>query len=111
MKIWRNNLIFNPLALWITLNPNDTHDPIAQVLAGAEIDIDHFCNTLGPTSSERGVTIASDPYASAQFFHLIITRILEDLFGLKKGPFGRVERKYGILGKVQSYIGTVETQG
>lgn len=110
-KIWGNNLIFNPPALWITLNPADTQDPIAQVLAGAQIDLDQFCNTLGPTSSERGITIASDPYASAQFFHLIITRILEDLFGVKKGPYGRVERKFGILGKVQSYIGTVEIQG
>jgi hypothetical protein len=110
-KIWGTNLIFNPPTLWITLNPADTQDPIVQVLAGAEIDLDRFCETLGPTNFERGVNIASDPYASAHCFWLIITCIFEELFGVKKGPYGRVEHSYGILGKVQSYIGTVEAQG
>jgi len=47
-KIWGTNLISNPPTLWITINPADTQDPIAQVFTGAEIDLDDFCNTNGP---------------------------------------------------------------
>ena len=38
-KIWGTNLIHNPPSLWVTINPADSQDPIAQVLAGADIDL------------------------------------------------------------------------
>ncbi len=110
-KIWGTNLIFNPPTLWITINPADTQDPIAQVFAGVEIDLDKFCDTAGPNNSQRATNVAEDPFSSAKYFHFIIKCILEILFGITKKSSGRIDRKEGIFGKVQSYIGTVEAQG
>lgn len=105
------NLAYNPPSLWITINPSDTQDPIAQVLAGAEIDLDNFCNTVGPNATERASNVASDPFASAQFFHFIINTVIEVLFGISKSSSGRIIRRTGIFGRIQGYIGTVEAQG
>ncbi|KAI6131341.1 hypothetical protein EV401DRAFT_1802613, partial [Pisolithus croceorrhizus] len=33
-QIWATSIMLNPPTLWITLNPCDLHDPIAQVFAG-----------------------------------------------------------------------------
>jgi len=65
-KIWGTNLICNPPSLWITINPPDSQDPIAQVFAGAEIDLDKFCNMDGPTSTQRATNTAEDPFSSAK---------------------------------------------
>lgn len=110
-KIWGTNLVYNPPSLWITINPSDAQDPIAQVLAGADIDLDRFCDTAGPTNSQRAANMASDPYASAKYFHFIIQCVLEILLGIKKKRNGIFERTDGIFGKIQAYIGTVEAQG
>lgn len=110
-KIWGMNLAYNPPSLWITINPADTQDPIAQVLAGIDINLDEFCNTAGPDNEQRAVNIASDPYASAKFFHFTIETILDCLFGIRKKREGPADPDVGILGKVQGYIGTVEAQG
>ena len=110
-KIWGTNLIHNPPSIWVTINPADTQDPIAQVFAGAEIDLDHFCNMAGPDSTDRSINMASDPYASAKFFHYMIECIIETLFGISKRRDGRFDRKEGIFGFVKSYVGTVEAQG
>ncbi|KAF8816193.1 hypothetical protein BYT27DRAFT_7248501 [Phlegmacium glaucopus] len=110
-KIWGMNLLHNPPSLWVTINPSDTQDPIAQVFAGADIDLDSFCETAGPDSIERAINIASDPYASAKYFHFVIGTILEVLIGVTKHRNGMVTRKEGIFGLVKSYIGTVEAQG
>ena len=110
-KIWGTNLIHNPPSVWVTINPADTQDPIAQVLAGVEIDLDNFCKTAGPDSTDRATNMASDPYASAKFFHLMINTILEVLFGISKARNGRIVRKEGIFGMLKGYIGTVEAQG
>jgi Helitron helicase-like domain at N-terminus len=110
-KIWGTNLLHNPPSLWVTINPSDTQDPIAQVLAGADIDLDQFCKTAGPDSVDRAINIASDPYASAKYFHLMIETILETLIGISKRQNGIIDRKEGIFGSVNSYVGTVEAQG
>ncbi len=111
-KIWSTNLAFNPPSLWITINPSDTYDPIAQVLAGANIDLDHFLNSAGPLAKDQGQNMASDPFAATEYFHLIITVILEELFGIKAAMTGAsVCRKDGIFGQVNAYIGAVESQG
>lgn len=110
-KIWGTNLISNPPTLWITINPADTQDPIAQVFAGAEIDLDLFCSTDGPNSVERARNIAEDPFSSAKYFHFVVKCVFEILFGITKQMSGRIERREGILGKVQNYVGTVEAQG
>ncbi|KAJ7177868.1 hypothetical protein C8R46DRAFT_1160285 [Mycena filopes] len=64
--------------IWCTLSFPDTSDPVAQVLAGAAIDLDNFIETAGPDSAKRSATIAGDPFAAAQFFHLTVQAILED---------------------------------
>jgi hypothetical protein len=110
-KIWGTNLIHNPPSLWVTINPADTQDPIAQVMAGAEIDLDNFCKTGGPDSTDRAINMASDPYAAAKFFHFMIETILEVLFGFSKRRNGQITRKRGIFGTIKSYVGTVEAQG
>lgn len=110
-KIWGTNLLHNPPSLWVTINPADTQDPIAQVLAAADIDLDNFCNTAGPDNIDRAINMASDPYASAKFFHFTIKTILEVMFGISKGGNGLFVRKEGIFGRVKSYVGTVEAQG
>jgi hypothetical protein len=36
-------------SLWITINPNDLHNPIAQIFIGEEIDMDKFLQLQVPT--------------------------------------------------------------
>ena len=105
-------MILNPPNLWITINPSDTQDPIAQVMAGIEIDLDKFNSMVGPSSKEHNSTIVKDPYASARFFHLVIQVILEELFGLTAAKGGKkIQRKPGIVGELKAYIGSIEAQG
>ncbi|KAF7289954.1 ATP-dependent DNA helicase [Mycena indigotica] len=85
-------------------------DPIAQVLAGADIDLDHFVASLGPNSETRSTRIAADPFASAEYFHLFVKVILEELFGIKVNTLGTIQRSCGVIGYVNGYIGTVEAQ-
>jgi hypothetical protein len=110
-KIWGTSVLHNPPTLWVTINPADMQDPIAQVLAGADIDLDSFCKTAGPDSVDRAFNMACDPFASAKFFHLMIGTILEVLMGVTTSRNSNISRKEGIFGMVQSYIGTVEAQG
>jgi len=105
-------VILNPPNLWVTINLNDTQDPIAQVMAGIEIDLDKFDSMVGLSSQEYNLTIAKDPYAAAHFFHLVIQVILEELFGLTAAKGAKkIQRKPGIVGELKSYIGSVEAQG
>ncbi|KIK32555.1 hypothetical protein CY34DRAFT_110924 [Suillus luteus UH-Slu-Lm8-n1] len=110
--IWGMSVMNNPPSLWITINPTDTHDPIAQVFTGAEIDLDHFQHLAGPDSHTRSIRIAEDPFAAAKFFHFIVSAILEELFGIRASHTkAGIIRHPGIFGTVQGYIGTVEAQG
>ena len=107
--IWGMCMMKNPPSIWLTINPADTQDPIAQVLCGQDINLDRFSK-----SDERpsDVAITSDPYASASFFHLMVNAILETLLGIKGYKHGRpIQREKGILGTIEAYIGTVEAQG
>ena len=110
-KIWGTNLIFNPPTLWITINPADTQDPIAQIFTGVEIDLDRFCNTAGPNNDQKATNVSKDPFSSAKYFHFIVKCVLEILFGFIKKTSGQIHREEGIFRKVQSYVGTVEAQG
>ncbi|KAJ7080494.1 hypothetical protein C8R43DRAFT_965727 [Mycena crocata] len=97
-------MMFNPPAVWCTINLADVGDPVAQVLAGEDIDLDRFVNTAGPRAKQRSLNIAQDPFAAAEYFHVMINLILAELFG-------RISRKEGVFGLVNGYIGTVEAQG
>ncbi|KAF8830527.1 hypothetical protein HHX47_DHR2001129 [Lentinula edodes] len=93
--------------IFLTLNPSDTNNPIAQVLAGRDIDLDRFFHDLKPGSEniERTTSVAQNPVAGAQFFHITVQNLLDILLGLK-----RANRK-GIFGEVSVYYGVVEAQG
>ncbi|KAF7328015.1 ATP-dependent DNA helicase [Mycena kentingensis (nom. inval.)] len=92
-QVWGMTLRFNPPSLWATINPADTADPIAQVLAGADIDLDRFVATAGPDSATRSRRIAADPFAAAEFFHYAVTVILEEIFGISVSPQGKIHMK------------------
>lgn len=95
--------------LWITINPCNLHDPIAQVFCGEEIDLDNFIATAGPLKEKHAKNIAGNPYAAPKFFHFLIQIILRTLFGIGATPY-QVKLRMGILGRVQAYFGLVESQ-
>ncbi|CEL56332.1 hypothetical protein RSOLAG1IB_11903 [Rhizoctonia solani AG-1 IB] len=109
-RIWSTMLFLNPPTLWITINPDDLHDPIPQVLVGEEIDLNNFVTTAGPNAVQRARNIARDPFAAAEFFHYLIKTILETLFGVTTTA-SRIQSRMGVLGHVSGYFGTVECQG
>src|SRR5882762_8759602 len=49
-KVWSLMAHIGPPSFWITVNPSDTGDPIAQVLVGSNIDLDRFVSGRCPTS-------------------------------------------------------------
>ena len=108
--IWGTCLFHGGPMVWITINPADIHDPVAQVFAGETIDMDQFNSLLGPDSQCRVENIASNPYAAAQFFDFIIHAMLEMLMGVTS-HVSRVTSKKGVLGQVTAYFGIVKAQG
>ena len=109
-QIWSTTIRIGPPSLWITINPSDINDPIAQVFAGEDIDLDDFICTQGPDKEQRTQNIAGDPYAATKFFHFIINAILHHLFQIKATPY-RMQVGMGVLGQIAAYFGTVESQG
>lgn len=110
-KIWSTSIFLNPPSLWITINPCDLHDPIAQVFAVKEIELDAFLAAAGPSKHVRAQNISDDPYAAAKFFHFIIRVVLRTLFGIEVSVSRhQVISRMGVLGEVAAYFGTVESQ-
>ena len=79
-QIWSTLIYLGPPYLWITINLCDLHDPIAQIFAGENIDLDAFIATHGPNKTQQAKNIALDPYAAAKFFHFLVNVIFETLF-------------------------------
>ena len=79
-QIWSMSIMLNPPSLWITVNPCDLHDPIAQVFAGEDINLDDLQEKLGPSKEKCAENMALNPYAAAKFFHFLIQTILITLF-------------------------------
>ncbi|KAF8575305.1 hypothetical protein K439DRAFT_1313537, partial [Ramaria rubella] len=90
--------------LFITINPANAHNPIAQVLAGREIDLDEFFHNLSPQSEvfEWAKLIAENLVAGAKAFKVLIDAFLEFILGVNR------HNKTGVFGKVDSYYGVVE---
>ena len=109
-QIWGSCLWLRPPSLWVTINPMDYEDPIAQVLAGEQIEMNSYMDMMDPDSNERARIMANDPFASASFFNFIIRTTLETLFGVHTSR-SRVETHMGIFGLVNGYFGVVEAQG
>ncbi|KAJ3538129.1 hypothetical protein NM688_g6564 [Phlebia brevispora] len=108
-QIWSTVLMKGPPYIWLTINPSDVHDPLVQVFAGENIDLDGFLKTAGPDVHARARNVAKDPYAAAKFFHFIIKLVLEILFGVEVTD-QQVKSHEGVLGYVSAYFGTVESQ-
>ncbi|KAI6116457.1 hypothetical protein F5141DRAFT_1213054 [Pisolithus sp. B1] len=108
--IWGTCLFLGGASLWITINPADVHDPVTQIFAGCEIDMDKFSATMGPNANQRACNIARNPYAAAKYFHFTINTVLETLFAIKSKA-GRVQSSIGVLGHLSAYFGVVEAQG
>ena len=102
--------MLNPPSLWITINPCDLHDPIAQVFAGEDINLDDLQEKAGPSKEQCAENMALDPYAASKFFHFLIRTILTTLFGVEPTT-QRVHSRMGIFGEVTGYFGLVESQG
>lgn len=107
--IWGMCIKKNPPSIWLTINPADTQDPVAQVLTGKDIDLDHF---IAQDYSLLDSSVTNDPHASASFFHLMINAILQHLLGIRRTTHNHpCEIETGVLGDINGYIGTVEAQG
>jgi hypothetical protein len=94
-------LIFNQglPSIFLTLNPADIHSPVALYFAGVKLNLDNIQNDQLMDTYKRAEIIASHPVATAKFFHLLITNILDTMI------------MGGVLGPVKAYFGTVESQG
>src|SRR6266498_4119030 len=67
--------------------------------------------TQTANNAQRATNVAEDPFSSTKYFHFVVKCVLEILFRITKHSNGWIDRKEGIFGKVQNYIGTVEAQG
>ncbi|KAJ6620997.1 hypothetical protein B0H10DRAFT_1723852, partial [Mycena sp. CBHHK59/15] len=88
-----------------TVNPADSHNPIAQVFAGQDIDLDkifHAQDNSGKEPNTRAKAMAENPVAGTQFFHLMVTKFFDIILGAKRAS------KIGILGKVKGWYAVVE---
>ncbi|KAL6303863.1 hypothetical protein BKA93DRAFT_852784 [Sparassis latifolia] len=79
--------------VWITINPDDLHNPIAQIFCGEDINMDDFSKLSGPTKSKR----------ATKYFHFIVDLIFRILFGIRVAHGGRIIAERGIF--------VVESQG
>ncbi|KAG8935210.1 hypothetical protein FRC01_005466 [Tulasnella sp. 417] len=110
-RIYGLMAFLSPPTVWCTINLCDIDDPVAQVFVGDEdINMDAFNPQLGPDSKTRAHRIADDPYAAAKFFHYMVKVLLEELFGIRTTMQGLL-RKKGVLGRINAYVGVVESQG
>ncbi|KZT50435.1 hypothetical protein CALCODRAFT_444612 [Calocera cornea HHB12733] len=109
-NVWGTTFYLYPPSIWFTITPNDLHDPIAQVFAGEEIDMDRFISTAGPDKKKRALNVAKDPYAAAKFFQFVMHAFLRCMFRIERTG-SSVNTGKGILGEIKAYFAPVETQG
>ena len=85
--------------LFVTINPADIHSPVALYFAGVKLDLDSIQYQQLMDAYKRAEIVASHPVATAKYFHVLITNILNTII---------VD---GVLGPIKAYFGTVESQG
>ena len=86
-------------SIFLTLNPADIHSPVALYFAGVKLDLNNVRTDQLMSAYKRAEIIASHPVATAKFFHLLISNILDTMI------------TGGVLGPTKAYFGTVECQG
>ncbi|THU90475.1 hypothetical protein K435DRAFT_604147, partial [Dendrothele bispora CBS 962.96] len=91
-------------SIFFTLNPADGHNPLTSFLAGKDINIDALFDNPDSTYSpdDRLRTLAANPVAGAQFFHIMLDEFIDKFLGVKR------TRKRGVFGRVKHYYGVVE---
>lgn len=102
-NIKANIIRFGLPAIWLTINPSDLTHPMLCRIAGISLS-----PSLGLTSSQvqnlKVKTATTNPVASAQFFHKMITSFFDTLVM----PY---DQQPGIFGDIESYFSTTETNG
>lgn len=86
-------------SIFVTINPADIHSPVALYFAGVKLDLDNIQYEQLMDAYRRAEIVASHPVATAKFFHVLITNILNTMI------------VGGVLGPIKAYFGTVESQG
>ena len=109
-KVWSTAVQYGPPSLWITINPSDTQNPIAQVFTGENIDLNNFLPSMSHNTTQRAINIAEDPYVSAKFFEFVMEVLLEHMFGLISHN-GNLKCKTGVMGRVHAFTFAKEIQG
>ena len=84
--------------IFLTINPHERYSPIALFYAGEKIDIKKFQPKMYSLSQRLKKTLR-DPLAVVEYFHNMITAIIENVL------------KEGIFGEVSHYYATIEYQG
>ena len=100
----KGNIIrFGLPAIWLTINPADLAHPILCKIAGVSLS-----PSLNLTPSQiqllKSKTATTNPVASAQFFHKMITSFYDTLVM-------PVDGSVGVFGDIESYFSTTETNG
>jgi hypothetical protein len=86
-------------SIFVTINPADIHSPVALYFVGVKLDLDKIQYQQLMDAYRRAEIVASHPVATAKFFHILITNILNTMI------------VGGVLGPIKAYFGTVESQG
>lgn len=86
-------------ALFVTINPSDTTNPLVAVIAGLDSDV-----WKQMTSRDRTEFVAKNPGPAAQFFDLMMTSFIKII--LRYG-----DTQPGLFGQCKGYYGMVEAQG
>ena len=82
-EIWLTVAMLNAPSIWLTINPDGLHDPIAQFFVGEQIDLDAFQSHVGPDAFCQARNITQDPCTAAEFFHFIVQTVFETLFQVR----------------------------
>jgi hypothetical protein len=98
-------------SLWFTYSVNEGHDPVAQVIIGEDVDLDHFEPvTCSLSSQDRAHNVARDPYGVAKYFQVVTLALFEQLLGIQVGR-SSVRSRMGLFGMVDAYMMFKEVQG
>lgn len=108
--MWGTCLCLRGPSLWMTINPSDTHDPIAQCFIGEMINLDDFNPHASPDSNQQAQNIARGPFAAVKYFFFIIKAILLHLFQVNVTSH-QVHSGMGVLEQISGYFGVIEAQG
>jgi hypothetical protein len=92
--------------LYITISPLDHRHILAFQIINREtaLDLDNLPDELHD-SKFRLLQASENPVSLAQFFHVLIAKIISHLFGYQN------DRGKGLFGPLKSYYGMVESQG